>query len=188
MLAVSTTPPARRLASPCPRRVSPALGNARRADDRRQRARRGLGFRSPSVDVRQRSTPAADDDRHSLVGRLVRAAERGSELSRPRSRPPSDPVYPVNSCSTQIFERRTKTTLLRFLSGCSISSSNAVLSTDCRLQQMLTLIQSQVATTSDTTEVVTKNQKGALTSEHSTDLFSVHNFDVTIDLAFPSGE
>ena len=65
---------------------------------------------------------------------------------------------------------------------------NAVLSTDCRLQQMLTLIQSQVATTSDTTEVVTKNQKGALTSEHSTDLFSVHNFDVTIDLAFPSGE
>ena len=63
-----------------------------------------------------------------------------------------------------------------------------MLSTDCRLQQMLTLIQSQVATTSDTTEVVTKNQKGALTSEHSTDLFSVHNFDVTIDLAFPSGE
>jgi len=50
------------------------------------------------------------------------------------------------------------------------------------------LLQSKMAPTSDTGEVVAKkNQKDALTDEHSADLFSVHNFDVTIDLAFPAG-
>jgi len=50
-------------------------------------------------------------------------------------------------------------------------------------------IQSRAATTSDTSEVVAKkNQKDTATAEHSNDLFSVHNFDVTIDLAFPAGE
>jgi len=54
---------------------------------------------------------------------------------------------------------------------------------------MLMSIQSRAATSSDTSEVVAKkNQKDTATAEHSNDLFSVHNFDVTIDLAFPAGE
>jgi len=32
-----------------------------------------------------------------------------------------------------------------------------------------------------------KNQQDASTVAHSSDLFSVHNFDVTIDLNFPAG-
>jgi len=42
---------------------------------------------------------------------------------------------------------------------------------------------------SDTVEVSEKkSEKDAPTDPHSSDLFSVHNFDVTIDLNFPSGQ
>jgi len=73
---------------------------------------------------------------------------------------------------------------------CAFCIDNELLRTHCdSLLRMLMPIQSNVAAALDTDETGTKkSQKDASTDKHSTDLFSVHNFDVTIDLAFPSGE
>lgn len=50
------------------------------------------------------------------------------------------------------------------------------------------LLQSTLPTSDSDDAVAKKNQKETDTGAHSSDLFSVHNFDVTIDLNFPAGQ